>query len=257
MGYGRQIFILDFRQSANNRLVGERTIITPGEDGQRESRGLPRNDRDDLIFVSFDAEAPTGQYSSYGNGLAHILNKPAPNEDGPVPIGIESSDGERVFEYSHETLADRIIVVVGFPPGWSANFFDPWPSDVKRVDGRLAVKFDFIRPNSLQLRWTLEELGVSRTLESEVARIKRRQTGADSEKALLLFIHGLGGSSAETWASFPELLQQDGEFAGKCRVHFFSYPTMLWRSIFSRKAPSIQELAAGLRTQITLVQDSK
>jgi predicted alpha/beta hydrolase family esterase len=60
----------------------------------------------------------------------------------------------------------------------------------------------------------------------------------------------LGGAAEETWGKFPGFLQEDDEFARKYQTRFFSYPTMLVRTIFNQKAPSIQELAAGLRTQI-------
>jgi triacylglycerol esterase/lipase EstA (alpha/beta hydrolase family) len=94
------------------------------------------------------------------------------------------------------------------------------------------------------------QLGAGHKTEAEIEHIKRHETGADSEKTLVLFIHGLGGSSEETWGKFPFFLRQDDEFTRKYQIRFFSYPTMLVRTIFSRKAPSIQELAAGLRTQI-------
>ena len=77
------------------------------------------------------------------------------------------------------------------------------------------------------------------------------ETTTYPEKTLLLFIHGLGGKAKETWGMFPALLKQgDEQFAGKYEVDFFSYPTMLVRTILSRIAPSIQELASALRTQI-------
>jgi pimeloyl-ACP methyl ester carboxylesterase len=75
-------------------------------------------------------------------------------------------------------------------------------------------------------------------------------TGAEPEKTLVLFIHGLAGSSDVTWGKFPSFLQQNEEFTRKYQIGFFSYPTMLVRIPFGRKAPTIQELAAGLRTQI-------
>jgi pimeloyl-ACP methyl ester carboxylesterase len=251
MSYGREIFILDFEQFAPGKLVGKRTILRPDDDRNKLERAhVPRDDRGDFIFVSFDAERPTTQYTDYGNGLAHVLNTPPARVDGPVPFSREPTKGEREFDYDHETRADRVIVVVGFPAGWSANYFDPWPTDAKHVGDRLVVKFDLFRPEKVYLKWELLKLGADRSLGSEVGRIKRGETGADSEKTLVLFIHGLGGSGEETWDKFPELLRQDEEFAGKYQIAFFSYPTMLLRVVFTRKAPTIQELAAGLRTQI-------
>jgi pimeloyl-ACP methyl ester carboxylesterase len=250
MGYGNQILILDFVQFTLGKLVGERTIITPDHKHPLEPVHDSHDGRDELVFVSFDAESPTSQYTGYGNGLAHVLNHPSPQVEGPVRVGRESTKGDRGFDYTHETRADRVIAVVGFPPGLSANNFDPWPTDAKRVQDRLVVKFDLLMPETVHLRWEMLELGAGRSLDAEVGRIKRHETGANSEKTLVLFIHGLGGSGEETWDKFPQFLRQDEEFARKYEIAFFSYPTMLVRTIFSRKAPSIQELAAGLRTQI-------
>ena len=66
---------------------------------------------------------------------------------------------------------------------------------------------------------------------------------------LVLFVHGLGGDAKETWEKFPELIRGDAELQ-RFDVGFFSYPTSLFRLPFSRKAPRIQSLAKGLRTQI-------
>jgi pimeloyl-ACP methyl ester carboxylesterase len=251
MSYGREVFILDFTTFRDSKLIGERTIVAPDDDHDRLERAhVARDEHGDFIFVSFDAEASTSQYIGYGNGIAHVLNKPTPYVDGPLPLGIEPIDRERRFDYSHQTMADRVIVVVGFPSGWSANHFNPWPTDVKHVNQRLAVKFDLFKPDEIHLKWQLLELGAGQTLGAEVGRIKRHETGSASEKSLVLFIHGLGGKGEETWDKFPELLLQDDEFARRYAIGFFSYPTMLVRTIFNRKAPSIQELAAGLRTQI-------
>jgi pimeloyl-ACP methyl ester carboxylesterase len=251
MSYGREVFVLDFTQFRGGKLVGERTIVTPDDDHERlESAHVPRDEHGNFIFVSFDAEGSTSQYVGYGNGLAHVLNKPTPRVDGPLPLGIEPIDSEQRFDYFHETMADRVIVVAGFPSGWSANHFDPWPTDVKHVDQRLVVKFDLFKPDDIHLKWQLLELDAGQIPAAEVGRIKRRETGSDSEKTLVLFIHGLGGKAEETWDKFPELFLQDDEFSGRYEIGFFSYPTMLVRTIFSWRAPSIQELAAGLRTQI-------
>jgi tetratricopeptide (TPR) repeat protein/pimeloyl-ACP methyl ester carboxylesterase len=251
MGYGDQIFILDFVKFTLGKLVGERTILTPNEDNnQLERAHVPRDERGDFIFVSFDAEGPAAQYTGHGNGLAHVLNNPAPRVEGPVHFSREPIEGDRRFNYDYEARAERVIAVVGFPAGWSANHFHPWPTDAKHVNDRLVVKFDLFGQEKVDLKWEMVKLDADRSLEAEVGRIKRGETGANSEKTLLLFIHGLGGSGEETWDKFPQFLRQDEEFARKYEIAFFSYPTMLVRTIFSRKAPSIQELAAGLRTQI-------
>jgi hypothetical protein len=160
-------------------------------------------------------------------------------------------EGQR-FDYTQQTFADRTIVALAFPRDWSANHFDPWPSDAKRFDdGRLAVKYDLFKTDFVRLTWELQALGHGVDIEAEVQRIKRAETGTDAERTLLLFIHGLGGEARTTWGMFPTLLGDgDRQFARKYEVDFFSYPTMLVRTIFSRKAPSIQELADALRTQI-------
>src|ERR1700692_2072125 len=101
-------------------------------------------------------------------------------------------------------MADRVIIAVGFPVGWSANSFDPWPTDAKHVAGRLVVKFDLFTPDNIHLKWEMQQLAADRRLEAEVGRIKRGETGKDSEKTLVLFIHGLGGSGEETWERFPD-----------------------------------------------------
>jgi pimeloyl-ACP methyl ester carboxylesterase len=87
-------------------------------------------------------------------------------------------------------------------------------------------------------------------IEADVGRIKSSEPGADAERTLVLFVHGLGGEATKTWGKFPGLLKDDNEFARKYQIGFFSYPTMLLRTIFNQKTPTIQELAAALRTQI-------
>ncbi len=75
-------------------------------------------------------------------------------------------------------------------------------------------------------------------------------SGGDGEQTLLLFVHGLGARGEDTWGEFAEMLRREESFAQKHEFAFFSYPTMLWRWFFSPKVPSIQVLAAGLRSQI-------
>lgn len=79
---------------------------------------------------------------------------------------------------------------------------------------------------------------------------KHHTPRAAGGKALVLFIHGLGGDRLTTWGRFPSLLAGERGFSDRHHLGFFSYPTMLWRHLFSQKAPRIQELASGLRTQI-------
>ncbi|WP_027155699.1 alpha/beta fold hydrolase [Mesorhizobium sp. WSM2561] len=69
-------------------------------------------------------------------------------------------------------------------------------------------------------------------------------------KARLLFLHGLGGNAEMTWGRLPEFLMADVDLAERYVAGFFSFPTTLFRLPLSARAPKIQELAKGLRTQI-------
>jgi hypothetical protein len=146
MSYGSQVFVLDFTDFATGKLTGERTIITPNEDSEAfRSAHAPRDDKGNTIFVSFDAEAAAGQYRAYGGGIVHVLHNPEPRVEGPMPFGREPSEGLR-FDYLHQAMVDQVIAVIGFPAGWSANHFDPWPFDAKRVGQRLVMQFDLPTP---------------------------------------------------------------------------------------------------------------
>ncbi len=82
-------------------------------------------------------------------------------------------------------------------------------------------------------------------------------------KKLLLFIHGLGGDE-KTWGEFPRLIEDDRELKG-FDVEIYTYPTSLIRpknviSFFSKllafftpqsKLPKIQDIAEGLKTELT------
>jgi pimeloyl-ACP methyl ester carboxylesterase len=70
------------------------------------------------------------------------------------------------------------------------------------------------------------------------------------KQGLLLFIHGLGGTAKGTWGRLPELVATDAGSSMGYEIGYFSYPTSLLRLPFSKRAPKIQELAAGLRNQI-------
>src|SRR3954451_9945916 len=67
---------------------------------------------------------------------------------------------------------------------------------------------------------------------------------------LVLFMHGLGGDAQSTWGKFPAFLLQNPCISAKCDVAYYRFPTSLFRIPFSQRAPKIQELAAGLRSQI-------
>jgi hypothetical protein len=77
-----------------------------------------------------------------------------------------------------------------------------------------------------------------------------RSSVAPNRKALLMFVHGLGGRSETTWGQLPTFLNADDEVANRFDVRFFSFPTSLIRLPFMKRASKIQELADGLRTQI-------
>ena len=69
------------------------------------------------------------------------------------------------------------------------------------------------------------------------------------DKKIILFIHGLSGSSA-TWGKFPTLIASEPKLS--CYdVHFYEYPSPLIRWLpWVGKAPKIQTLAGGLKTKI-------
>ena len=73
---------------------------------------------------------------------------------------------------------------------------------------------------------------------------------AAPRKMLLLFMHGLGGARKSTWGNFPSFLMSDQSIADRFIVDYYSFPTQIFRLPFSPRAPKIQVLADGLRTQI-------
>lgn len=64
-------------------------------------------------------------------------------------------------------------------------------------------------------------------------------------KSLVLFIHGLGGSTEATWGDFPKLIEQDGDLGARYDVRAFDYP-----SAMLGLTPSLQTCAEALRTEI-------
>lgn len=75
------------------------------------------------------------------------------------------------------------------------------------------------------------------------------------KRALILFVHGLGGAGEATWRQrgrpgFRELILADDALAREFDVSFFEFPTSLFRLPFSRRAPRIRDLAEGLRSQL-------
>jgi predicted alpha/beta hydrolase family esterase len=69
-------------------------------------------------------------------------------------------------------------------------------------------------------------------------------------KALVLFIHGLGGQREATWAKLPKYLMTDEAISRRYEMGFYSFPTQVFRLPFAPRSPKIQVLADGLRTQI-------
>src|SRR5262245_37743797 len=65
------------------------------------------------------------------------------------------------------------------------------------------------------------------------------------QKGLVLFIHGLQGSPAETWQKFPDLVRQDAELGLKYDVDHFTYST----GIVGR-SPALGTVAQSLKTKI-------
>lgn len=66
-----------------------------------------------------------------------------------------------------------------------------------------------------------------------------------------IFLHGLGGSSAKTWSHMLSLCNTDPLLK---EVHFdaYEYNTSLWRLPFQLRMPALQELAAGLASEIRI-----
>jgi pimeloyl-ACP methyl ester carboxylesterase len=80
----------------------------------------------------------------------------------------------------------------------------------------------------------------------------RRPTplSAAPEKGLLLFIHGLGGAREATWGKFPAFLKASQSVSDRYAIDYYSFLTQIMRLPFSSRAPKIQVLADGLRTQL-------
>ncbi|HTE41025.1 MAG TPA: alpha/beta fold hydrolase [Steroidobacteraceae bacterium] len=73
----------------------------------------------------------------------------------------------------------------------------------------------------------------------------RRSSGKD----LILFVHGLSGSTAGTWQSMLKVLSSApnlSDYSFDC----YAYPTQLLRWAFGPRMPGIQEISQGLRTFI-------
>ncbi|MCD5980664.1 esterase/lipase family protein [Pseudomonas quasicaspiana] len=66
---------------------------------------------------------------------------------------------------------------------------------------------------------------------------------------VLLFVHGLSGSSDGTWGQMIELFRRDRAFSDFA-LDSYEYPTSKIRFAFGRKMPRIQDLAEGLASYI-------
>jgi len=75
----------------------------------------------------------------------------------------------------------------------------------------------------------------------------------ETEKKLLLLVHGLGGSPRKTWGKFTALMRDDVEMMSQWSFTHYKYPSvkLTWKfwKIWGTY-PRIQELADGLATEI-------
>ena len=67
-------------------------------------------------------------------------------------------------------------------------------------------------------------------------------------RKLVLFVHGLGSSSDTAWGMFPEFVRTAPELEDHFDVDYYDYPSSKFRLPFTRRLPSILDLAEGLRT---------
>jgi hypothetical protein len=93
-------------------------------------------------------------------------------------------------------------------------------------------------------------VGVINSLDTFSTQASESEDPAGKPKYLILFMHGLGGEAQSTWGNFAAFLFCDPIIAANFDVAYYKFPTSLFRMPFSKRAPKIQELAAGLRSQI-------
>lgn len=75
------------------------------------------------------------------------------------------------------------------------------------------------------------------------------RTVRDQGENLVLFIHGLSGSTATTWAHMLKVFDSDADlldYSYGC----YQYPTTLFRLPFTKRMAGIPQIASGLRTHI-------
>ena len=73
---------------------------------------------------------------------------------------------------------------------------------------------------------------------------------------VILFVHGLSGSSEGTWGKMMEFFRRDEAFVS-FQLDSYQYPTAKLRFAFGKKMPGIQDLAEGLRSYINVFHNDK
>lgn len=69
---------------------------------------------------------------------------------------------------------------------------------------------------------------------------------------LILFVHGIGATSENTWGQFRRLIDQDDGLGPLAEVSFFGFKTakIRWSLLPSGRKQKVSDLAKGLRTEI-------
>lgn len=75
------------------------------------------------------------------------------------------------------------------------------------------------------------------------------------KKSLLLFIHGLDGSSTQSWGKFPDLIRADDELRARFDVALDDYPTRKFGRLFERVG-GLDLAAEGLKSRIENIHGS-
>jgi predicted alpha/beta hydrolase family esterase len=77
-----------------------------------------------------------------------------------------------------------------------------------------------------------------------------------SGEALIIFVHGLGGSADGTWGEMLALLHKDSRLS-HISYDCYVYPTSLFRIAMGGPRPGIRELADGLKTHLSVHHAAK
>lgn len=75
-------------------------------------------------------------------------------------------------------------------------------------------------------------------------------------RKVILFVHGLSGSSEGTWGKMIEFFRRDETFTS-FQLDSYQYPTAKFRFFFGKAMPGIQDLADGLRSYINAYHSDK